>query len=56
MEEENNYIDEIGTLAKFIDNEMSILERMKIGKSSIIKIVFALMFYVIIMLFLTTFL
>lgn len=50
MDKENTYLDEIGNLARFIDNEMTIFERMKIRKESLIKIAIALIFYISIMI------
>jgi len=49
MEDENTYLEGIGSLAKFIDSEMTVFERMKIRKESLIKITIALVFYVTIM-------
>ena len=43
-------IDEIGHIAKLIDRDMTIFERMKISKKTVIKIILALSFYFIAML------
>ncbi len=59
MEEEydSSYImDDVGKIARFIDSEMTIFERMKIKKTSLIKISFALLFYVITMIVFSIFL
>lgn len=45
MEEENFSTNEIGSLARFIDSEMTIVERMKIRKESLIKVIVALIVY-----------
>ena len=54
MENENlqneQNIDEIGYLAKLIDTEMTIFQRMKIKKSTLIKIFGALLIYSITMI------
>jgi len=49
MEDENTYLEGIGSLARFIDSEMTVFERMKIRKESLIKITIALIFYVLMM-------
>jgi len=46
---ENIYMDEIGNIAKIIDNDMTILERMKIKKSICLKIIAAGLIYLIMM-------
>jgi len=58
MEEyDKGYIlGEVGKIARFIDSEMTIFERMKIKKTSLIKISFALLFYVIMMIVFSIFL
>ena len=49
-------IAEVGKIARFIDSEMTIFERMKIKKTSLFKISFALLFYVITMIVFSIFL
>jgi len=49
MDDETTYLDEIGTLAKLIDSEMTVFERMKVRKESLIKIAIALVFYIFMM-------
>lgn len=57
MENENYQneimLDEIGYLAKLIDNEMTIFERMKVKKSTVYRIFGALMIYVVTMCFMS---
>ena len=43
---ENIMIDEIGYLAKYIDTEFTIIERMKLNKTSLFRIFYALLIYV----------
>lgn len=51
METETNVnIDEIGYIAKMLDSELTIFERMNVKKSSIKKMFGALMIYSIIMM------
>lgn len=45
MENENLMINEIGSIAQYLDAELTILQRMKIKKRSLIKISGALIFY-----------
>lgn len=47
---ESSYTNEIGTIAKMIDKEMTILERMKIKSNSLKKIGLAVFFYFITMI------
>lgn len=51
MEEEIFEIDEVGHIAKLIDTKMTLLQRMKIKKSTSFKIIAALVFYLAIMMF-----
>lgn len=44
--EKNIMIDEIGYLAKYIDTEFTIIERMKLNKTSLFRIFYALLIYV----------
>ena len=43
----NISINEIGRVARIIDTEMTIIERMKIKKKTLIRLFGALMFYLI---------
>lgn len=45
----NISINEIGSIAMLIDTEMTILERMKIKKKTLIRLFGALMFYLVVM-------
>lgn len=45
----NISVDEIGSIAMIIDTEMTILERMKIKKKTLIRLFGALMFYLVVM-------
>ena len=45
----NISINEIGSIAMIIDTEMTILERMKIKKKTLIRLFGALMFYLVVM-------
>ena len=53
MDDENTQsnisINEIGSIAMIIDTEMTILERMKIKKKTLIRLFGALMFYLVVM-------
>ena len=42
----DEYLDEIGYLARKLDTEMTVLERMKITKSTMYKIVIAFGIYI----------
>lgn len=44
--ENNIMIDEIGYLAKYIDTEFTIIERMKLKKATLFRIFCALLIYV----------
>jgi len=52
----NIYINEIGNIAKMIDKEMTIFERMKIKSDSLKKMGFALFFYLVTMIIFALFL
>ena len=41
----NEFVDEIGNIAKIIDKELSIFDRMKIRKKTLKKMGLALLFY-----------
>ena len=45
----NISVDEIGSIAMIIDTEMTILERMKIKKKTLIRLFGALMFYLVVL-------
>jgi len=45
--------DEIGSIAKILDSEMTVLERMKITRHNLIRISSAILFYLIMMLIFT---
>ena len=45
----NISINEIGSIAMIIDTELTILERMKIKKKTLIRLFGALMFYLVVM-------
>ncbi len=49
----NIIIDEIGYLAKFIDTELSVFERMKIKKTTMIRIFWAILIYIATMIIFT---
>jgi len=42
----DEYLDEIGYIARKLDTEMTTIERMKIQKSTLYKIGFALIIYI----------
>lgn len=46
--------DELGSIAKILDSEMTALERMKITKHNFIRISSAVIFYLIMMLIFAT--
>jgi hypothetical protein len=52
----NEVIDEVGYLAKLIDEEMTIFERMKIKKSTFKRITLAILIYISVIVFLYLFL
>ncbi len=58
MEEINihkdTFADEIGSIAKILDSEMTALERMKITRHNLIRISSAVIFYLIMMLIFAT--
>lgn len=56
MENENITIDEIGNIARYLDTELSIFERMKIKKRSMVRISGALIFYTTMMIIFSIFL
>lgn len=56
MENENLIINEIGSIAQSLDAELSVIERMKIKKRSLIKISGALIFYAATMIIFSIFL
>lgn len=45
----NISVNEIGSIAMIIDTEMTILERMKIKKKTLIRLFGALLFYLVVM-------
>ena len=45
--------DEIGSIAKILDSEMTVLERMKITRHNLIRLSSAILFYLIMMLIFT---
>ncbi len=49
----NILINEIGSLAKIIDAEMTIVERMKIKKKTLVRLFGALIFYLVTIAFFT---
>ena len=49
--ETNVNLDEIGCIAKLLDSELTIFERMKIKKSSLKKVSGAIVFYITTMIF-----
>jgi hypothetical protein len=51
--EKNIMIDEIGNLAKFIDTELSVFERMKIKKTTMVRIFWAILVYIVTMIIFT---
>jgi len=56
--EKNEYtdyypVDEIGYIAKIIDRDMTIFERMKVNKNTIKKMFIAIWIYIIIMIVLS---
>ena len=51
--EKNRMIDEIGYLAKFIDTELSVFERMKIKKTTVVRIFCAMLIYTATMIMFT---
>ena len=50
MENENITTDEIGKIARIIDTQLTINQRMKIKKTTIKKITIALTFYLVTMI------
>ena len=53
---ENIFINEIGHIAKIIDKEMTIFERMKVNKENLKRVGLAVIFYLISMLVFAIFL
>lgn len=49
MEKEIFDIDEIGNIARLIDTEMTLFERIKIKKTTVLKLIAALLFYFLVM-------
>lgn len=47
---QNEMIDEIGYLAKLLDTELTIFERMKLKKSTIFRMLGALIIYMVTMI------
>ena len=47
QEEMNLNVTEVGYIARFIDQEMTIYERMKLKKTSIARIIGALVVYIV---------
>jgi len=48
--QKNAFSDEVGSIAKIIDSEMTSLERMKMTRHNLIRISSAVVFYLIMML------
>ena len=48
--QKNEFSDEVGSIAKILDSEMTALERMKITRHNLIRISSAVIFYLIMML------
>ncbi len=53
---ENMFINEIGQIAKIIDKEMTIFERMKVNKDNLKRVGLAVIFYLAAMLVFAIFL
>ena len=51
--QKDTFADELGSIAKILDSEMTALERMKITRHNLIRISSAVIFYLIMMLIFT---
>jgi len=52
--QQDEYPDEIGSIARMLDVEMTALERMKITRHNLTRVSFAVIFYIITMLIFST--
>ena len=52
--QQDSFPDEIGSIARILDGEMTTFERMKITRQNLIRVSFAIIFYIIMMLIFAT--